>query len=208
MKRALALTVLATFAAGVSGCSDHDHLLGLPLFRMYEQKKHRPYTRSDLFADGRAMRQPVAGTVSREQRLELELASPQVTMALLKKGQHRYNIVCATCHGMTGESEWQPKGLQETGSIVSTNFSLSPAPSWHQDRLRQKDDRYFYNAISKGFGYMPAFTEIPPEERWAIVAYVRALQVSQRYAYDKLSAAEQQAVEHSATVESAHKEHL
>lgn len=208
MKRVLALTVLATMAVGVSGCSDHDHILGLPLFRMYEQKKNRPYTLSDVFENGRAMRAPVEGTVAREKRLELDVASPAVTMALLQKGKHRYDIVCATCHGMTGESDWQATGTKETGSIVSTNFSLNPAPSWHQDRLRQKDDLYFYNAISKGFGYMPAFTEISQEERWAIVAYVRALQISQRVAYEKLSDTDKQAVDHSGSVESTHKEHL
>ena len=208
MKRVLALACVASLALGVSGCSDHDHILGLPLFRMYEQNKNKPYTLSDVFENGRAMRAPVEGTVAREQRLELDLGSPQVTMAFLAKGKHRYDIVCATCHGMTGEGDWEPTGLKETGSMVTTNFSLNPAPSWHQDRLRQKDDLYFYNAISKGFGYMPALTEISQEERWAIVAYVRALQVSQRYAYDKLSESEKQAVEHAGSVESTHKEHL
>jgi len=208
MKRVFALAAAATFAVAGSGCSDHDHILGLPLYRMYEQQKNKPYTHSDVFENGRAMRAPVEGTIAREKRLELDLGSPQVTMALLQKGKHRYDIVCATCHGMTGEGDWEAHGIKETGSMVATNFSLNPAPSWHQDRLRQKNDLYFYNAISMGFGYMPAFTEISQEERWAIVAYVRALQVSQRYAYDKLSETEKQAVEHSGSVESTHKEHL
>lgn len=209
MNRALATALIAVALAFTSGCSDHDHLLGVPLFRMYEQKKVKPYTLSDMFSNGRAMRPPVEGTVAREQRLDLDEAAPAVTLALLQKGKHKYDIVCATCHGMTGEADWQAKGIKETGSMVTTNFSLNPAPSWHQDRLRQKPDLYYYNAISKGFGYMPAFTEIPQEERWAIVAYVRALQVSQRYAYDKLTDAEKQAVERSTSVESPeHKEHL
>ena len=206
MNRVLAL---ATVAVIISGCSDHDHLLGLPLFRMYEQKKNKVYSLSDVFANGYAMRQPVEGTVSRERRLDLEAGPPPMTMALLQKGKHRYDIVCAACHGLTGESDWQPKGPKETGSIVSGNFALNPAPSWHQDRLRLKDDWYFYNAISKGFGYMPAFTEISQEERWAIVAYVRALQVSQRFSYDKLSDQDKKLVEHNGSVESPkHEEHL
>ena len=208
MMRALATALVAAALVGTLGCSDHDHLLGVPLFRMYEQKKVKPYTLSDMFSNGRAMRPPVEGTVAREQRLDLDDAPP-VTLALLEKGRHKYNIVCATCHGMTGEADWQPTGPRETGSIVTTNFSLNPAPSWHQDRLRQKPDSYFYKAIAKGFGYMPAFTEIPQDERWAIVAYVRALQVSQRYAFDKLNDSEKQAVERSTSVESPeHKEHL
>jgi hypothetical protein len=208
MNRAFA-ALIALAVVGGSSCSDHDHLLGLPLFRMYEQKKNKPYTHSDVFANGRAMRPPVEGTISREKQLELDTGSPPLTMAFLEKGKHKYEIVCATCHGLTGESDWQPTGLKETGSIVATNFVLNPAPSWHQDRLRQKDDRYYYNAISKGFGYMPAFSEIPQEERWAIVAYVRALQVSQRYGYDKLTEAEKHNVELSTQVEApGHKEHL
>ncbi len=209
MKRRFAAALLVMGLWGTTGCSDHDHLLGVPLFRMYEQKKVKPYTLSDMFTNGRAMRAPVDGTVAREKQLELDDGAPALTLALIQKGKHKYDIVCATCHGMTGEADWQPKGVKETGSIVTTNFSLNPAPSWHQDRLRQKPDVYYYNAISKGFGYMPAFTEIPQEERWAIVAYVRALQVSQRYAYDKLTDAEKQSVERSISVESPeHKEHL
>ncbi len=209
MSRAFAAALLTATLVSASGCSDHDHILGLPLFRMYEQSKNKPYTLSDVFPDGRAMRAPVEGTVSREKRLDLDVASPPITMALLEKGKHRYDIVCAACHGMTGEGDWAQQGLKETGSIVTTNFSLNPAPTWHQDRLRAKDDVYFYNAIAKGFGYMPAFTEIPQEERWAIVAYVRALQLSQRFAYENLTDAEKNAIKASASVETPeHKEHL
>ena len=64
MKRVLALACVASLALGVSGCSDHDHILGLPLFRMYEQNKNKPYTLSDVFENGRAMRAPVEGTVA------------------------------------------------------------------------------------------------------------------------------------------------
>lgn len=191
--------------AALSGCNEED-----PLFRMFRQKKVRPYSETRVFKDGHGMRQLVEGTVPREKRLDLDKGMPQVTLALLEKGQRRYDIVCGTCHGLTGESDWQPKGIKSTGSIVATNFVLNPAPSWHQDRLRQKPDQYFYDAISKGFGYMPAFTEIPQEERWAIVAYVRALQLSERFPAEKLSEAEKAELAKSAaasTEPAQHKEH-
>lgn len=175
------LAPLLAITALFSGCWEDFFM------RMVDQKKNRPYSKSAVFTDGLAMRHPPEGTISRERNLAMDEGMPPITLAFLQKGKKRYEIVCAACHGLTGESDWRPSGLKETGSIVSTNFVLNPAPTWHSDRLRQKDDAHFYAAISKGFGYMPAFSEIPHEERWAIVAYIRALQLSQRYPYAKLS---------------------
>ena len=179
------VSMLVVAGVGLSGCNKED-----PWMRMYRQKKNRPYSKSAVFTDGRAMREPVEGTVSRERRLDLDQGMPPMSLAFLNQGKKKYDVVCATCHGFTGESDWSPLGVKSVGSMVTTNFALNPAPSWHQERLRAKDDFYYYNAISKGFGYMPAFTEIPQEDRWAIVAYIRALQLSQRYPYDRLSDSE------------------
>jgi mono/diheme cytochrome c family protein len=191
MKRVIAIAACLTM--GLSACHED------PWMRMYEQKKKKPYTLSPVFTDGRAMRTPPEGSVPRERMLQLENAMPAMTAELLNKGKKRYEIVCATCHGLTGESDWQNTLAKETGSLVSGNFSLNPAPSWHQDRLRKKPDAYYYNAIVKGFGYMPAFPEIPQDERWAVVGYIRALQLSQRVDFNQLPDDVKKSVEQSET---------
>ncbi len=168
-----------------------------PWMRMYEQKKKKEYTLSEVFPDGRAMRTPPEGSVPRERMLQIEASMPIMTAELLKKGKKRYEIVCATCHGLTGESDWQNTIAKETGSVVAGNFILNPAPSWHQDRLRSKPDAYYYAAMVKGFGVMPAFPEIPQEERWAVVGYIRALQLSQRVDFNQLPEEGKRQVEQS-----------
>ena len=162
----------------LAGCNAED-----PLMRMNEQKKAKPFAYTPFFADGRVNRVPPMGTVPREKMLEVEMQTqPVYTTELLHQGRRRYEIVCATCHGFTGEAD----------SIVAGNMALRPPPSFHEDRLKQKDDRYIYDAISKGYGMMPAFPEISAQERWAVVAYVRALQLSQRAALAEAPAEEQQ----------------
>lgn len=154
-----------------------------PLMRMAEQKKAKPFAYTPVFADGRVNRRPPEGTVARERDLEAEaLAAPRYSMELLQAGRRRYDIVCATCHGYTGEAD----------SIVATNMALRPPPSFHEPRLREKSDRSFYEAITEGYGVMPPFSEIPTRERWAVVAYVRALQRSQRATLAQAPASVQQ----------------
>ncbi len=167
-RRGLGLTVMCVSLLLVA-CGDD------PFNRMVEQPKLRPQ------ADG-ANRVPPAGTVARERQLELERQAPPMTMALLQKGRHRYEIVCATCHGLTGEAD----------TVVAGNFAQRHPPSFHEPRLREKDDAYLFNAITLGYGVMPSFPEIPVEERWGIVGYVRALQLSQRATLEQAPAEEQQ----------------
>jgi mono/diheme cytochrome c family protein len=145
-----------------------------PWMRMYDQKKAKAYAHTDVFADGRVNRVPPAGTVPRERPLELEQQMPKLTLELLRAGQKRYIVICATCHGITGESD----------SIVATNFSERQPPSFHEQRLREKSDRHIFTVIGSGYGMMPSFPEIPIEERWAVVGYIRALQRSQRAPLD------------------------
>lgn len=141
-----------------------------PLNRMYEQPKARAQHELALFPDGRVNRVPPAGTVPRERPLELELKAPSYTLALLEKGRHRYDIICATCHGLTGEAD----------TVVAGNFALRHPPSFHEPRLREKTDEHLFTTITQGYGVMPSFQDLPVEERWGIVGYVRALQLSQR----------------------------
>ena len=146
-----------------------------PFNRMYEQPKLKAQGEAQFFEDHRANRPPPAGTVPRERPLELERQAPPFTLALLEKGRHRYEIICATCHGLTGEAD----------TLVATNFAQRQPPSFHEPRLREKSDEYIFTAITLGYGVMPSYQDIPVEERWGIVGYVRALQLSQRVPLDQ-----------------------
>ena len=93
-----------------------------------------------------------------------------VTQEVLERGRERYNIYCAPCHSRTGDGN---------GFIPSRGFPRNP-PSYHIERLRKAPLGHFYDVITTGFGIMPDYaSQIPPEDRWRIVAYIRALQLSQ-----------------------------
>jgi mono/diheme cytochrome c family protein len=105
-----------------------------------------------------------------------------VTPALLERGRERYNIFCAPCHGATGEGN---------GMIVRRGFP--PPPSYHIDRLRQAPDGHYFSVITNGFGRMYEYgTRVPPEDRWAITAYIRALQLSHNISPEELPDADRQ----------------
>jgi mono/diheme cytochrome c family protein len=164
---------------------------------MYDQARGKPYRASSLFPDGNMSRTPPPGTVpyargpqalassgrlgtdaSREQaRADAAREMPfPITAKLLRRGQDRYAIYCMPCHSPLGDGD---------GRIVERGFPAPP--TYHQDRLRQAPDRHLYDVISKGFGAMrPYGDRIAPEDRWAIVAFVRALQLSQRARVDAL----------------------
>jgi mono/diheme cytochrome c family protein len=92
-----------------------------------------------------------------------------ITRDVLDRGQERYNIYCSPCHGVIGDGR---------GMIVNRGFR--PPPTYHQDRLRTAPLGHFYDVITNGFGVMPDYAmQVPPHERWAIIAYIRALQLSQ-----------------------------
>jgi mono/diheme cytochrome c family protein len=149
---------------------------------MMEQDKVRPYRPSDFYSDGIAMRAPPAGTVAVGAALPPEVRTGlgpdgtplqrmpvAVTPELLQVGRKRFEIICATCHGLVGDGK----------SLVARNMSLRPPPSLHDYAARP--DGYIFQVISKGFGLMPSYSaELTAGERWAVVAYVRALQLSQR----------------------------
>jgi len=92
-----------------------------------------------------------------------------ITREVLDRGQERYNIYCSPCHGVIGDGR---------GMVVNRGFR--PPPTYHQDRLRTAPLGHFFDVITNGFGVMPDYAmQIPPHERWAIIAYIRALQLSQ-----------------------------
>ena len=150
---------------------------------MHVQPRQNPLSRSDFFPDQRSERPPVYGTVARGQLHEDAYfytgkvgnnpgdAMPfPVTKEVLERGQERFNIFCAPCHSRVGDGN---------GFVPSRGFSKMP-PSFHIARLQKAPLGYFYDVISEGFGIMPDYaSQIPPQDRWDIVAYVRALQLSQ-----------------------------
>ncbi len=174
MKR-LFVTGLAVF---VASCTNDQ------LQRMVEQPKYLPYVENDFFEDGRAMRTPMLGTVAREghpadpalegrgQNGEYVAAIPvPITLAMLKQGQHEFQITCATCHGLLGDGD----------SVVAQKMALRAPPSLVKIEMVDRPAGYFYAVISEGYGLMPSYAElIAPAARWPVVAYVRALQRSQR----------------------------
>lgn len=176
---------------------------------MHNQHKLEPYEASDFFADGQGSRQLPANTVPRNAFGEevapytglvvapappmkmaqtsqaMPAAPPPVTMALLARGQERYNIFCSPCHGRTGD------GL---GMIVRRGYKQPP--SFHDPRLRSAPAAHFVTTMTEGFGVMPSYAEeVSPADRWAIAAYIRALQYSQNARLAEIPAGRRQAVE-------------
>lgn len=152
---------------------------------MHNQPHFKPLAESDFYADLRSARPPVDGTVARG-HLEADsyfytgmlpgtntpgdyMPFP-VSEQVLTRGRERYDIYCAPCHSRLGDGN---------GIVPSRGFARKP-PSYHIERLRKAPVGYFFDVITHGFGMMQDYaSQVPPEDRWAIVAYIRALQLSQ-----------------------------
>jgi hypothetical protein len=160
---------------------------------MHNQPRYKPLGGSAFFEDGRASRPPVEGTVPRgyartdehfytgkvNGRLVETFPFP-ITRRVLERGRERYDIFCAPCHGRDGYGE---------GMIVQRGFRRPP--SFHTDRLRRAPVGHFFDVITNGFGTMYGYaSRIPPEDRWAIIAYIRALQLSQNATLEDVPPAE------------------
>jgi mono/diheme cytochrome c family protein len=139
---------------------------------MTQQRKYKTYAPSALWADGASARPLPDGGVAQGDLALAAIAAepPDASPALLARGRERFDIYCAPCHGLAGDGD---------GVIVAHGFPKPP--SYHIDRLRAAPASHFYNAISKGYGVMYAYSDrVDPDDRWAIVAYIRALQFSRR----------------------------
>jgi hypothetical protein len=143
---------------------------------MANQPKNKPLSPSDFFDDGRSERPLVENTVAHGSIADDALFVPKdsnnfplpVNRELLERGENRYKIFCTPCHGLQGD-----------GNGMIAMRGMKHPPSFHQDRLRQAPNGYFYDNITNGFGAMYGYSaQIPPRDRWAIIAYVRALQLS------------------------------
>lgn len=146
--------------------------------RMIDQDKFEAYEAARLFDDGKAMQSPPPGTVARgdlayDAALETR---PELSAALLARGRQRYGIFCAPCHGPSGHGD---------GVVVARG--LPAPPSYHIGRLRHVSEAHFVYVITHGWGAMYSYSaRVPPEDRWAIAAYIRALQLSQHAKAEKL----------------------
>ncbi len=156
---------------------------------MWNGSRLKPYEQINFFDDKRSSRVPPVGTVARGQdRLNESLyygtqngtlvaknpllaasTSPQDKLALIERGQERYQVYCQPCHGLAGYGD---------GMIIKRGFAKPP--SYHQTRLRNVTDGYIFDVITNGYGSMYSYgSRVPPRDRWAIVAYIRTLQRSQ-----------------------------
>jgi len=143
---------------------------------MGSQPKNKPLSPSEFFADGRSERPLLENTVAHNSIADDDLLVPkdsnkfpvEVNQALLERGEERYKIFCSPCHGLQGDGN----------GMVSLRGMKHP-PSYHQPRLRLEPNGYLYDVIANGFGQMLGYSaQIPARDRWAIIAYIRALQFS------------------------------
>ena len=211
MKARALLLVAALFAPSLTGCERGMH-------EMYEQPKYKPLKPGALFADGNSSRPQVPGTQGRSggalagassgrngnvsiksvpppvscvdaQGRPLAQGAPAaqpgysnplpITPQLLARGQQRFDIYCAPCHSRAGDGD---------GMIARRGFPHPP--SFHTDALRNAPDSHFHDVITNGYGAMyPYADRIDPHDRWAIVAYIRALQLSQDATREQVAAA-------------------
>lgn len=165
---------------------------------MHDQPKLEPLEASPIFQNGAGSRYLVEGTVARGQLRQDQVfytgLTPEDTFAttlpipldrkLLERGQSRFNAFCSPCHGQTGDGR---------GMVVQRGFK-NPT-SFHDQRLVDSPVGYYFNAITNGFGQMSSYAaQIAPADRWAIAAYVKALQLSQSIPVEQLSAEEREKV--------------
>lgn len=181
------LLLLLGLLGGAAGCRRD----------MQDQPRTKPYRSSEFFRDGMSSRPPVEGTVARGYLHEdtefftgkkrttgqlqmpgagsslfpddIELFPIAVTDEVVRRGKERFEIFCAVCHGHTGHGD---------GMVVRRGFRQ--AASFHDERVRQAPVGHYFDAVTNGWGAMPSYaSQIPVQDRWAIIAYIRALQLTQ-----------------------------
>jgi hypothetical protein len=172
----LVVIFVAACVALVGGCQQD----------MADQPKAKPLSPSGFFEDGRSERPVVENTVARGAVADDELFLPKdsnsfplpLTQELLERGRDRYRIFCTPCHGLQGD-----------GNGMIAIRGMKHPPTFHQDRLRQVPNGYLFDVVTNGFGAMLGYSaQIPPRDRWAIIAFVRALQLSRNAPASELPA--------------------
>jgi mono/diheme cytochrome c family protein len=165
---------------------------------MHDQPKYIPLRESTFFTDVRSARPMVEGTVARGHLRDDELLYAgkingaaatvfpfAVDEKVMRRGQERFDIFCSPCHGRTGQGD---------GMVVLRGYRRPP--SMHQDRLRTAPVGHFFDVMTNGFGAMPDYAaQVKPEDRWAIAAYIRALQLSGHAALSDVPPAERDKIQ-------------
>jgi mono/diheme cytochrome c family protein len=192
MAKTILVSIVLSFVTVAGGACRQD---------MHDQPKYIPLRQSAFFGDDRSARPIVPGTVARGQlhadsllytgkvdgagsagSKDAEVFPFPITEAVLARGQERFNIYCSPCHGRTGQGD---------GMVVRRGYRRPP--TYHQDRLRTAPVGHFFDVITNGFGAMPDYAaQIAAEDRWAIVAYVRALQLSEHATMSDVPAGERE----------------
>jgi mono/diheme cytochrome c family protein len=155
------LFLCAALSCSFAGCTRSN---------MDSQPKYHEYEPGGLFRNGRVLQAPVPGTVARGDLARADEAKqrPAVTAELLARGREQYDVFCAPCHDRVG-----------TGNGIVVQRGMPRPQSLHDEQMRAADDQHFYDVISNGYGVMYAHGDrVRPRDRWAIVAYIRALQLS------------------------------
>ena len=195
MKKGSLLLGIAILLSGCRGSLKEDPPIhinpNMDAMERFEAQEANPF-----FEDGRAMRPPVPGTVARGMLREdvtlhtgrnadggyVQVMPVEYTVEFANRGRERYDIYCSVCHGAAGDGQ---------GIVMAGGYGFVPI-GFHNDRLRTVEDGYLYEVITQGVRSMPAYAQqIPIADRWAIVAYVRALQRSQNADRDDIPADEQ-----------------
>jgi mono/diheme cytochrome c family protein len=172
MVRVLAIAAAGALVVLAAGCRQD----------MHDQPKYQPFEASAFFADGRASRPRIPGTVARGRRDDdallvtgkedgrlAEVFPAPVTKAVLDRGHQRFDVYCSPCHDRAGTGR---------GMIVMRGYK--PPTSFHDERVRTMPPGYFFDVITNGFGAMQGYAEqVPVRDRWLIASYVRVLQYSQ-----------------------------
>ena len=168
MTRGFTLVALVASSCVLSSCG----------LSMTEQRKLKTYAPTSLWQDGSSAR-PLPDNVVAQgdvQRAAEAKTPPPVTAALLQRGRGRYDIFCSPCHGLAGDGD---------GIIVAHGFPAPP--SYHLDRLVAAPAQHFYDVMTAGYGVMFSYADrLDPHDRWAVAAYIRALQLTRRAAVAEL----------------------
>jgi mono/diheme cytochrome c family protein len=196
----LPLTLVVAALGGCREQTSEDPPI-MPERNMYDTERFNPESFADFFPDHRTMRTPVPGTISRDHyeddpevatglladKSDYVMAIPQSIVMrsggmdkLLRRGEERFNIYCAPCHGKTGDGKGMVVCKREKAGDPCESRGFPPLPSYEDPRLRSMPDGQLFATISHGVRTMPAYgPQIPVQDRWAIVGYVRALEMSQ-----------------------------
>jgi len=152
----------ALFAAVLPLAACHDG-------NMVQQARYDSYERAALFPDGMAMQRPPSGVVARDAAQQAAATRrPPMSLALVRRGQERYQIYCVPCHAADGSGQ---------GIVPARGFPHPP--DFHSERLKAAPDTHFYQVMTNGYGVMYSYADrVPPQDRWAIAAYIRALQAT------------------------------